>query len=119
MRECWWIYRSLARRVMGLQHYPFETLTNWEERQLFRQVMQDKPRHWGRFAAYVDRLDQQYFSDQAYKHCRNVQEDMPQLVPTPWTFVLHVWPISDASMLSTFRLGTWLLEGRRRRKVTH
>ena len=89
MRECWWIYHSLACRVMGVQHYPPETLTRWEERQLFRQVMQDKPRHWGRFVAYVDRLDQQYSPDQAYEYFRNIQEDMPQLVPTPWTFVLQ------------------------------
>lgn len=51
--------------------------------------MQDKPRDWGRFAAYVDRLQQQYCPAQAYEHFRNVQEDMPQLVPRLWTFVWH------------------------------
>lgn len=82
MRKSWEIYKFLAHRVMGSQHYPETILNDWEERQLFRQVMQEKPRDW-------TRLQQRYSEEQAYHHFKNVQQDMPQFVPQLWVFVGH------------------------------
>ena len=94
MRGCWWIYRTLSRLVMAPERYPQESLSNGslsnlEERRHFRELMQDKPRHWGRFVAYVDRLDQHYPPDESYRHIRDAQEAMPQLVPRILVFVIQ------------------------------
>ena len=95
MKVCWWIFRALACTALAAKRRSFPTsLGTWDERLLFRQVMGDQPRHWGRFAAYVSWLVQQYDAAEAYRHYEEIKQAMPDLIPSLLVFVYHcLWYI--------------------------
>ena len=87
MKVDWWIVRALACRALASQRRSFPTRLRelWDEQVLFRHVMGNQPGHWGRFAAYVVWLVQEYEPDDAYRHYEEIKHTRPDLIPS--------WPV--------------------------
>ena len=93
MKVTWWIYRALTRSVSlrPINHKDLFSIRRDKdaELQLFGKIMSEKPRHWGRFAAYIDWLVQRYEPEEAYQQYQEMVQAMPHLAPRLIVFTIH------------------------------
>ena len=95
MSLTWWMYRVLARLVLPDQDlsvvytYTADMSAADNRLMLCRLLMKDHPRHWGRFATYVRWLNLHYPPEQTYLFYLEMQQNVPELIPSLPYFALR------------------------------
>ena len=93
----WLLYRAFARLVYHPRDSALFTamrdyvdLRTLDERlHMMDEIMGDQPGHWGRFAMWIVWTSGWYPDRQAYQYFQEIQEHMPECIPSLKSFICH------------------------------